>query len=105
MALNLRVVPFSVPKAPNEIIDYPLEWKNVLGNLTLSAINAATAIRRSDGSDQSVTIIDTSSISGTKVILRLKAGSLLEIYDIMTRVDLNDGQRKQATFALTIEDR
>ena len=105
MALNIRVVPSSVPKAPLEIIDYPLEWKNILGSLTLSAINLATAIRRSDSSDQSTAIIDTSSIVGTKTILRLKAGALTEIYDIMTRVDLNNGQRKQATFALTIEDR
>ena len=105
MAQNIRVVPSSVPKAPDEIIDYPLEWKNVLGNLTISVIDKVTALLRPLGTDKTTTIVESSSIVGSKIVLRLKAGTLTEIYDIMTRVDLNNGQRKQATFALTIEDR
>lgn len=94
----------SILKQPNEIEDYSINFRARLGANTISSIESATVIDLADNSDVAATILDTVTISGTKILFRLKNGTDGKRYRINIRVILNNGEKIEDEVNLNVDE-
>lgn len=90
-------------KAPAEIYPIPIDCSaNTPAFGSISAVTA-TAIRLSDLSDQSASIIDTTSFTATVATVRIKGGVHGEVYNITVVVTFTAPNKTESEFLLTID--
>lgn len=90
-------------KAPGETYPIPIDCSAntpAFGNITAVT---ATAIRLSDGSDQSASIIHTTSFTTTVATVVIKGGAHGEVYNITVATTFTPPNKTEDEFLLTIE--
>jgi len=90
-------------KAPGEIYPIPIDCSRntpAFGNITAVT---ATATRLSDGTDQSASIIDTTSFTTSVATVRIKGGTDGEEYNITVTVTFTAPNKTEDEFLLTID--
>lgn len=100
----------TIRKQPFEQLDRYLDFSNDLPNSTLASIVSVTAIKKSDGSDATSDVIESSNPapfipSGTKrVQFRVKGGIDRVIYKITVKASGSGGQKLEADVWLNVKD-
>ena len=91
-------------KQPDEQETYPIEFADELDDDETISSETTTVIDDED-SDVTASILDSSSISGTQVLLVLKAGTDTEIYDISCEAVTSSGNTKEQDGTLEIVEK
>jgi len=100
----------TIRKQPFEKLDRFVDFSNDLPNSDLASIVSVTAIKKSDGSDATSTVIETISPApfippGTKKVqFRVKGGIDKVIYKITVRASGSGGQQLEADVWLNVKD-
>ena len=100
----------TIRKQPFEELDRYLDFSNDLPNSNLASIVSVTAIKKSDGSDATSAVIESSNPApfipaGTnKVQFRVKDGIDGEIYKITVKASGSGGQKLEADVWLNVKE-
>ena len=100
----------TIRKQPFEVLDRFVDFANDLPSSDLASIVSVTAIKKSDGSDATSTVIETTSPApfippGTKrVQFRVKDGTDGEIYKVTVKASGSGGQQLEADVWLNVKD-
>jgi hypothetical protein len=86
------------PKDPQEVLDYQIEWEARLAD----AETISTSEWARTGSD-SVLVIDSNSISGTKTVVWLSAGTLGVVYTLTNTIVTSGGRTMEQSVRLKIK--
>lgn len=81
-------------KEPTEVLDYSIEWTDWLNGLTIST---------STWSVPSGITEDTSSISGTRTLIRLSGGTWAATYEITNTIVASNGETETRSFKVKIQ--
>ena len=100
----------TIRKQPFEEVDRYLDFSNDLPNSNLASIVGVTAIKKSDGSDATSAVIETTSpapfipANTKKVQFRVKDGTDGEIYKITVKASGSGGQKLEADVWLNVKE-
>ena len=91
-------------KQPSEIFSINMDFgKNMTSAETISS-RTVTAIKTSDSSDATATVIDSSTISGTIIQVKVKAGTTALSYKITIKITTSTGNVWEDEVTMTVTE-
>ncbi len=100
----------TIRKQPFEKLDRFVDFANDLPNSDLASIVSVTAIKKSDGTDATSAVIETSNpapfipTDTNRVQFRVKDGIDGEIYKVTVKASGSGGQQLEADLWLNVKD-
>ena len=104
IAINDEVVSGSFDIQPNEGILAAFEFANTIPSGETISTTTVTAIKTSDASDATATVIKGSSITGTIVGFKIDDCMVDEVYKVIIKVDTNTAKKYQRNILVSCKE-